>query len=168
MTPGERPEAAIRPEPLAPGDAAPPFELPAVTAEGEQLTVAMPGILANGRLLLVFYQDDGMPICTSELKAFAQEYELLRGAGVQVAAINTNGLGSHAKFQERDHYPFPLISDFYGDAIKAYGMWDGDEEKSRRGTMIIGPNGIVEHVVPHFNPGNVNAFEDVFRALGLA
>jgi hypothetical protein len=25
----------------------------------------------------------------------------------------------------------------------------------------------VEFVVPHFNPGNINAFEDVFRALGV-
>lgn len=168
MTARDRPDVPIRPEPLAPGETAPPFELPAVMTDGERITLSMPGMLQGARLLLVFYQDDGMPICTSELKAFAQEYDLLARAGVQVVAINTNGLGSHEKFQERDHYPFPLISDFYGEAIKAYGMWDADEGKSRRGMMVIGPDGVVEHVVPHFNPGNVNAFEDVFRALGLA
>ncbi len=118
--------------------------------------------------MLVFYQDDGMPVCTSELKAFAQEHELLAEAGVQVLAINTNGLGSHQRFQERDHYPFPLISDFHGDVVKAYGMWDPDEAKSRRGVVIIGQDGRVAYALPHFNPGSVSTFEEIFRALGLA
>lgn len=118
--------------------------------------------------MLVFYQDDGMPVCTSELKAFAQEHALLAEAGVQVLAINTNGLGSHRRFQERDHYPFPLISDFYGEVVKAYGMWDPDEAKSRRGVVILDRDGHVTYALPHFNPGSVSTFEEIFRALGLA
>ena len=81
--------------------------------------------------------------------------------------MNTNGTGSHTKFQERDHYPFALVSDFFGDTIKAYGLWDPDEGKSRRAVVIVGPDGHVSYVQPHFNPGNLNAYEDVFRALGL-
>ena len=153
--------------PIAAGTSAPPFELPAVVDGGEQITVSMPGVLAGGPVLLVFYQDDGMPICTSELKAFAQEHELLEGAGVQVFGINTNGLGSHARFHERDHYPFPLISDFHAEAVKAYGLWDPDEGKSRRAVVLVGQDGLVQHVQPHFNPGNVNALVEVFAALGL-
>ena len=153
--------------PIAAGAEAPAFSLPAVVDGGEQITVELPGAPAPGPVLLVFYQDDGMPICTSELKAFAQEFDLLREAGVQVFAINTNGLGSHARFHERDHYPFPLISDFHGEAVKAYGLWDADEGKSRRAVVIIGEDGHVQYVQPHFNPGNVNALVEVFEALGL-
>lgn len=167
MTTDERPEVPIRPEPVAAGDDAPGFELPAVTSEGEQVSVRFPEALDAGPALLVFYQDDGMPICTSELKAFAQEHDLLSEAGVQVFGINTNGIGSHRKFQERDAFPFPLISDFYGTAVKAYGMWDADEQKSRRGVVVVGRDGKVKHTLGHFNPGNLNAFEEVFRALGL-
>ena len=108
-----------------------------------------------------------MPICTSELKAFAQEYDLLRDAGVQVFGINTNGLGSHARFQERDHFPFPLISDFYAEASRAFGFWDDEERKCRRALVVVRPDGRAGYVQPHFNPGNVVGFEDVFRALGL-
>ncbi|MEP7214696.1 MAG: peroxiredoxin family protein [Anaerolineaceae bacterium] len=149
------------------GDHAPDFGLPAVLDGGEQIEVVLSSLIASGPVMLLFYEDDGMPICTSELKAFAQEHELLADAGVQVLGINTNGLGSHAKFHERDHYPFPLVSDFHGETVKAYGMWDADEKKAKRGVVIVGPDGNVQYLLPHFNPGNLVAFEEVFGALGL-
>lgn len=156
-----------RDEPIRAGESAPGFELPAVTSTGEQVTVRMPDAAETAPVLLIFYQDDGMPICTRELTAIALDHALLEGAGVRVFGINTNGLGSHAKFQERDHFPFPLISDFYGEAVKAYGMWDPDEGKSRRGVVVVGSDGRVEYVLPHFNPGSVTTFAEIFAALGL-
>jgi peroxiredoxin Q/BCP len=164
----EPPTLAPRDEPIARGEPAPAFHLPAVTTDGEQIEVDLAEATSNNSVMLVFYQDDGMPICTRELNSFAQEFDLLVGAGVQVFGINTNGLGSHAKFQERDHFPFPLISDFYGEATKAFGLWDADEGKSRRAVVIIEQGGNVKYVLPHFNPGSVASFEEVFRALGLA
>lgn len=152
---------------LAVGDRAPEFALPAVLDGGEQIEVSLSALVTSGPVMLLFYEDDGMPICTSELKAFAQEHELLANAGVQVFGINTNGVGSHAKFHERDHYPFPLISDFHGETVRAYGMWDADEKKAKRGVVIVGTDGNVQYVLPHFNPGNLAAFEEVFVALGL-
>lgn len=149
------------------GEHAPKFTLPAIRTDGAQFDAVLDDILKDGELLLVFYQDDGMPICTSELKVFAQEFETLDSAGVQVYAINTNGLGSHQKFQERDAFPFPLISDFYGDTIKAFGLWDDDERKSRRALVVIDQQGVVSYVQPHYNPGNVNALVEVMQALGL-
>ncbi|MFN0147242.1 MAG: peroxiredoxin family protein [Dehalococcoidia bacterium] len=162
-----RPGPVARAAPVAPGDVAPAFELPAVCDGGEQVTVSVPGSLASGPLLLLFYEDDGMPICTTELKAFAAEHDLLAEAGIQVFGVNTNGLGSHAKFHERDHFPFPLISDFHGETVKAYGLWDADQGKSRRAVVVVGEDGRVQYVQPHFNPGNVNALVEVFEALGL-
>lgn len=150
------------------GQVAPPFTLPAIATDGTQFDVTMPDVLEAGPVVLIFYQDDGMPICTRELQAFSQEHETLARGGYQVFGINTNGLGSHKKFQERDRFPFPLISDFYGEAIKAYGMWDPDEGKSRRGIIAIDKDGRVAYTMPHFNPGNVAGFEEVFKALGLA
>ena len=160
--------APPRTTPLAPGDHAPDFRLPAITTDGEQIEVTLGEALAEGDVLLIFYQDDGMPICTSELKAFAQEHATLSEAGVQVFGMNTNGLGSHARFQERDRFPFPLLSDFFGEVVRAYGLWDEDERKSRRALVLIGRDGAVRYVEPHFNPGNLAAFEAFFAALGLA
>ncbi|MGI8925061.1 MAG: redoxin domain-containing protein [Tepidiformaceae bacterium] len=157
-----------REAPIAAGDTAPDFELPAIDAAGSTSTLRLAEARAAGPVLLIFYQDDGMPICTSALKAFAQEHDLLAGAAVRVFGINTNGTGSHAKFQERDHFPFPLLSDFHGEVVKAFGLWDADEGKSVRALVVVGADGVVKHAQPHFNPGNVTAFEEVFRALGLA
>lgn len=166
MTDGPTP-AAKRSAPLEAGDEAPAFVLPAVLDGGSQVEVDILALARQSPVMLIFYQDDGMPICTSELKAFAQEYGLLAESGVQVFGINTNGLGSHARFHERDHYPFPLISDFNAEAVKAYGMWDPHEGKSKRGVVIVGTDGKIQYLLPHFNPGNVSAFEQIFRALGL-
>jgi peroxiredoxin Q/BCP len=160
-------EATFRRSPIKVGEGAPGFTLPAVTTDGGEVEFALADALARGRLLLIFYQDDGMPICTNALKAFAQEYDLLSGAGVDMAAINTNGIGSHQRFQERDRYPFPLISDFYGEVVRAYGFWDEQGRKSSRAVVIIERDATVVHVTPHFNPGNIVAYEDVFAALGL-
>ena len=167
MTERQAPQVTIRPEPLAVGDPAPDFSLPTIDTDGEQSTATLSELVTRGPVMLVFYQDDGMPICTSELKVFAQEHDLLKDAGVQLLGINTNGIGSHQKFQERDHFPFPLISDFYGEVVKPWGMWDPDEGKSKRGVVIVGEDGRVKYVQPHFNPGNVNALVEVFEALGL-
>ena len=156
-----------RETPIVAGEPAPDFRLPAVTTEGEQIEVALEEARAEGDVLLLFYQDDGMPVCTSALKAFAQEHETLREAGVVAFGVNTNGLGSHARFQERDGYPFPLISDFYGEVVRAYGLWDGDARKSRRALVLVGRDGVVRYVEPHFNPGNLAAFEAFFASLGL-
>lgn len=164
----EREPLPRRDAPIEVGEEAPMFELPAVASDGAQFDAKLADFLARGRTMLVFYQDDGMPICTSELKAFAQEMPLLSKANVQVLGMNTNGVGSHQKFQERDHFPFPLVSDFYGEAVKAYGMWDPDEGKSRRGVVVVGQDGLVDYVLPHFNPGSVTTFAEVFEALGLA
>lgn len=157
-----------RESPLAIGEVAPGFTLPAAGTGGEVLDVSLVSVLKEGPVLLVFYQDDGMPICTAVLGAFAQEQELLAGAGIRVFGINTNGTGSHQRFQERDRYPFPLLSDFSGEVVRAYGMWEPDEAKSRRGVVAIGPDGRVVYVLPHFNPGSITTFAGVFEALGLA
>lgn len=163
----EPPALTPRDQPIGVGEPAPLFVLPAIPNDGDQFDARLADYLERGRTLLIFYQDDGMPVCTRELNAFAQEYPLLEGAGIQVLAVNTNGLGSHRKFQERDNFPFPLVSDFYGDAVKAYGMWDPDEGKSNRGVVIIGTDGHVEYVLPHFNPGAIASFTEIFTALGV-
>ena len=84
------PTLTPRETPLSPGDPAPLFTLPAIRADGSQFDADLAQMLAAGPVMLAFYQDDGMPICTSELKAFAQEYDLLSGAGIQVFAINSS------------------------------------------------------------------------------
>ena len=167
MTQEEREPLPAREAPIEVGQPAPLFELPAIATDGTQFEAKLADYVARGRVLLVFYQDDGMPICTSELKAFAQEYRLLERAGIQVLGMNTNGIGSHQKFQERDRFPFALVSDFYGEAVKAFGMWDPDEGKSKRGVIAVGADGRVEYVLPHFNPGSVATFAEVFEALGV-
>jgi peroxiredoxin len=164
----DTPSPGIRQTPVQIGDEAPDFTLPAIRGDGSEIAAHLYELTPVAPVMLIFYQEDGMPICTRELQAFAQEHDLLAGAGLQVFGINMNGIGSHERFQERDHYPFPLISDWYGECVKPYGMWDADERKSKRGVVVIRTDNRVSYVLPHFNPGSVASFEQIFRALGLA
>ena len=53
--------------------------------------------------------------------------------------------------------------------MKAYGLWDSHEGKARRAIVVLGQDGTVKYVLPHFNPGNVNAVvEAISRIDGSA
>ena len=170
MSDGERvpaTDAPPRAAPIAAGERMPSFRLPGVTVAGERIEVTLEGALADGAALFLFYRDDGMPVCTRQLRAFAQEHGTLREAGVRAYGVNANGLGSHERFQERDRFPFPLLSDFHGEVTRACGLWDEDEGKARRALVLVGRDGAVRHAEPHFSPGNLAAFEALFAAIGL-
>jgi len=152
---------------LLKGHKAPKFSLPAIQPNGTEIEVNLNETLQRTKVLLVFYQDDGMPICTNTLNAFAQEHELLKEAKVTVFGINTNGLGSHKRFQERDHFPFSLLSDFHGEVVRSFGLWNMDERKSYRSVVVIDQNSDVLHIESHFNPSNLSAYTAIFTALGL-
>lgn len=152
---------------LTKGGKAPNFSLPAINPDGSEIEIKLNEELAYRKVLLVFYQDDGMPICTNTLNAFSQEYELLKEAGIAVFGINTNGLGSHKRFQERDCFPFALISDFHGEVVQSFGLWNVDEQKSFRSVVVIDQSGTILHVESHFNPSNLNAYTAIFETLGL-
>ncbi len=152
---------------LLKGHKAPNFSLPAIQPNGTETEVNLNETLQRAKVLLIFYQDDGMPICTNTLNAFAQEHKLLKEAKVTVFGINTNGLGSHKRFQERDHFPFALLSDFHGEVVRSFGLWNMDERKSYRSVVVIDHNSDVLHIESHFNPSNLNAYTAIFTALGL-
>lgn len=152
---------------LIKGDKAPNFTLPAINSDGTEIEIKLNEELVSKKVLLVFYQDDGMPICTNTLNAFSQEHTLLKDAGIAVFGINSNGLGSHKRFQERDCFPFPLISDFHGEVIQSFGLWNADEQKSFRSIVVIDQNQTILHIEPHFNPSNLNAYAAIFETLEL-
>ena len=91
----------------------------------------------------------------------------IKGTAPGFEGDNSNGLGSHKRFQERDCFPFPLISDFHGEVIQSFGLWNADEQKSFRSIVVIDQNKTILHIEPHFNPSNLNAYAAIFETLEL-
>jgi peroxiredoxin Q/BCP len=119
------------------------------------------------RLLVVFYQEDATPACTTQLCSFRDDFELLQQLGVEVVAVSVDDLDAHRAFLQRlGGLPYPLLSDATGAAARAFGVWDADTRRSRRAVFVVDRAGTVVHATAPYTPANLVQYEAVFRALG--
>ncbi len=112
-----------------------------------------------GRWLVVyFYPKDDTPGCTAEACSFRDSYHELEARGIAVVGISKDTVRSHAKFAEKYHLSFPLLSDPTHETIAAYGAWGlkkfmGREfEGIKRMTFLIDPEGRIAEEYPNVTP----------------
>ncbi|WP_394551287.1 thioredoxin-dependent thiol peroxidase [Agromyces sp. MMS24-JH15] len=115
---------------LAPGDLAPDFTL--LDQHGAPLTLSE---LRGERVLLYFYPEAMTPGCTTEACDFRDHLNSFAGAGVRVLGVSKDDVAKLARFAERDHLNFTLLSDEDLAVQQAYGVWG---EKSLYGKIVVG------------------------------
>ncbi len=98
------------------GDRAPDFSLPSTRGE-----ITLSKRLKDQDVLLVFYPGDDTPTCTAQLCDYRDNMAQFAEVGVDVLAINRQGLDSHERFATERELPFPILSDATGETCKAYG-----------------------------------------------
>ena len=149
---------------LEAGMKAPDFTLP--DKDGKPVSLSD---FAGKRVVVYFYSRDNTPGCTRQACAFAGAYSEFEALGTVVIGISRDSAASHAKFAEKHGLPFVLLSDPERRAIEAYGVWQEKKNYGKvsmgvvRSTFIIGPDGIVQKVMPKVKP-DTNA-EDVLKFL---
>ncbi len=149
---------------LEAGAQAPDFEL--LDHQGQRIRLRD---LRGKRVVLYFYPRDGTPGCTREACSFRDVYAKLQKAGVVVLGVSPDPPESHARFRERHHLPFPLLSDPEGKVAQAYGAWAQKTLYGRkrwgvaRTTFLVGPDGTVERVWRRVKPDGHG--EEVLAAL---
>jgi thioredoxin-dependent peroxiredoxin len=125
------------------GQAAPAFKLQ--DQKGEWHTLAQ----YHGQwVVLYFYPKDDTPGCTTEVCTFRDDVHKLRKAGAEVLGVSVDDVGSHAKFAEKYHVPFPLLADSTTSTAKDYGVLATHLTMTyaRRETFLIDPQGkIAKH-----------------------
>ncbi len=114
---------------LAPGDAAPAFEMPASGGR----TVSLAG-QAGRPFVLYFYPKADTPGCTKEAQAFQEALPELGGIGVEVIGVSKDAMAPIERFAGKYSLTFPLASD-PGGLAEAYGAW---VEKSMYGKTYMG------------------------------
>jgi peroxiredoxin Q/BCP len=130
---------------LAPGDAAPDFTL--TTDSGETLRLSD---LAGQTVVLYAYPAAMTPGCTTQACDFRDSLQSLKAAGVSVVGISPDAPAKLAKFRERDHLNFPLVSDPDKAVLTAYGAYGEKQNYGKtvlgviRSTFVIGPDGRIE------------------------
>jgi len=77
--------------------------------------------LLERTVLLVFYPGDDTPVCTAQLCDYRDHLEDFADLGVDVIAVNPQGLESHERFAAKHRLPFPLCSDPDRSVCRAYG-----------------------------------------------
>src|SRR6266478_8725296 len=91
---------------LAPGDPAPDFTLP--DADGREVSLSS---FRGQRVIVYFYPAAMTPGCTKEACDFTAALPDLTAAGTAVLGISPDSPAKLAKFREKEHLAFPLLSD---------------------------------------------------------
>src|SRR5262249_50636222 len=129
-------------KPLAVGEQAPDFTLPASPSG----TVTLSEVLKRKHVVLFFYPKDESPGCTAEACTFRDAYEDFAAAGAEVIGISRDSVDSHARFQARLRLPMTLATDDDGEVRAAYGVKSTLGILPGRVTFVIDRSGIVRHV----------------------
>ncbi|MCE5233503.1 MAG: peroxiredoxin [Mizugakiibacter sp.] len=105
-------------------------------------------------VVLYFYPKDFTPGCTTEVCTFRDDIIALHKAGAEVLGVSLDDVASHAKFAEKYHVPFPLLSDNTQVTAKAYGVLTSHMGMSyaRRETFLIDPQGLIAKHYPDVDP----------------
>jgi peroxiredoxin Q/BCP len=130
---------------LAPGDEAPDFTLP--DAEGNPVTLSS---LRGQRVIVYFYPAAMTPGCTKQACDFTAALPDLTAEGVAVLGISPDPPAKLARFRDKDHLTFPLLSDQDKSVLTAYGAYGEKMNYGKtimgviRSTFVIAPDGRVE------------------------
>lgn len=113
------------------GETAPGFTLPA--DDGREVSLSD---YTGRRLIIYFYPAAMTPGCTKEACDFRDNLNRLTATGYEVVGISRDTPQKLAKFRERDHLTFPLLSDPELAAHKAWAAWG---ERKLYGKTVVGP-----------------------------
>ena len=116
--------------PLAVGDKAPDFTLP---ADGSKM-VSLSG-LKGKNVVLYFYPKDDTPGCTVEAKDFRDHMKDFEAANTVIIGVSKDSVDSHDKFRKKYCLPFTLVSDETGKTCEDYSVW---AQKSMYGKSYMG------------------------------
>jgi peroxiredoxin Q/BCP len=135
---------------LKAGERAPEFTLPDHAGTDRSLTE----LLSTGAIVLYFYPADFTPGCTRQACTLRDMHAEIERAGLRVVGISPQNPASHAKFREKHHLPYVLLSDEQKTVIKMYGLNGPLGIGVRRATYLIdGSRRVRDAVMADFRVG---------------
>lgn len=128
-------------QPLAPGAVAPDFVLQDQYGQDTKLS----SLLLGRPVLLVFYPLAFSGVCSAELSELRERYTEFEELGAAVLAVSVDSVFALRTWSDREGFPFSLLSDFWphGGVADSYGVFDLERGVARRGTFLVGADGVV-------------------------
>jgi len=151
---------------LAAGESAPDFTLTA--SDGSTVHLAD---LRGKHVVVYFYPAAMTPGCTTQACDFRDSLDVLNQQGYTVLGVSPDKPEKLAKFAERDHLTFPLLSDPDHEVLERWGAWGEKQNYGRtyvgviRSTVVVDPEGKVE--LAKYNVKAKGHVASLRKALGI-
>lgn len=135
------------------GAPAPQFTLP--DQDGAPVSLAD---YAGKTVVLYFYPKADTPGCTVQACGVRDHLPNYAEAGAVVLAVSPDPVRAVKKFADKQSLDFTLLADEDHGVCERYGVWAEKSMYGRRffgalrATFVIGPDGIVAHVIPRVTP----------------
>ena len=80
------------------------------------------------------------------MKSFQQNLQKLEAADTQVLGVSMDSTFSNKAWAEKIGVTFPLLSDWGGETVRKYGLFNDKYKAARRATFLIDKQGRVLEV----------------------
>ena len=147
------------------GTAAPDFDL----SDQDGDTVRLSD-LKGQTVVLYFYPKADTPGCTTQACGVRDHLPAYEQADAVVLGVSPDPVKAVKKFHDKQALNFTLLADADHAVCEAYGVWGEKSMYGRtymgaqRATFIIGPDGVVRHVIPKVSPKTHD--DQVLKVLG--
>jgi peroxiredoxin len=148
------------------GDKAPQFTLPDTNLKQRSLKQFI-----GKKTVLAFFVGAFTSVCTKEMCAFRDSMARLVDLKAQVIGISVNDPFSNKAFAEKNRLPFPILSDYNRQVIKAYGIETTDfvglkgYSVAKRSIFIMDKNGIIRYIWTTEDPSVEPDYKEIEAAL---
>jgi len=120
-------------------------------------------------LVVLFFPMAFTSVCTAELCAVAEDWSAYGGMDAQVVAISVDSPYTAQRFALETKVPFPILSDFNKEAIRAWDVerpdFHGMKGVAERAAFVVDRSGIVRYAWQGEHPGVLPPFEEIKAAL---
>jgi peroxiredoxin len=129
------------------GDKAPDFTLPDTNLKPRSLKEFL-----GNKIVLAFFVGAFTSVCTKEMCTFRDSMARLTNLKAQIVGIAVSDPFSNKAFAEKNYLPFPILSDYKREVIRAYGIelpnFAGlaGYTTSKRAIFVLDKDGIVRYV----------------------
>ena len=130
------------------GQSAPDFTLPSTS--GEKVTLSA---LRGRPVLLAFFPLAFTSTCTDELCEMRDDYDRFAAHDLLVLPISVDSTATLREYKAKYEMRVDLLSDFFREASRRYGVLIEDRFYSARAYFLIDGDGIVRWAHVEANPG---------------
>lgn len=123
------------------GDTAPEFDLEVTHEERVRLS----DFAGRSNVLLVFHPFAFTPVCEEEARDLQENLDSFRNAQTEIVFVSCDSAPARQAWRRELGAEYIFASDFWphGEAAEAYGVFNGTNGASYRGTFLIDKDGIV-------------------------